>query len=80
MHGEENRWHSELKAVLAAVAVLALLCVALIAQALVSTGAMVAILGRSAEALMTVSEFSRDELAARCGLRRRSVPMALRML
>ena len=45
MRGEEKRWHSELRAVLAAVAVLALLCVALIAQALVSTGAMMAILG-----------------------------------
>ena len=45
MHAHEKRWHSELRAVLAAVAILALLCVALIAQALVSTGAMIAILG-----------------------------------
>lgn len=45
MHGEEKRWHSELRAVLAAVAVLALLCVALIAQALIGTGVMMAILG-----------------------------------
>ena len=44
MDRHEKRWHSEVKALLGAIAVLALLCVALIAQALWSTGAMVAIL------------------------------------
>ena len=44
MNRQEKRWHSEVKAFLGAVAVLGLLCVALIAQALWSTEAMVAIL------------------------------------
>ena len=44
MDRQEKRWHSEIKAFFGAIAVLALLCVALIAQALWSTGAMVAIL------------------------------------
>jgi hypothetical protein len=41
----ESRWHAEVKAVLAAIAVLLLLCVALIAQTFWGNGAMVAILG-----------------------------------
>jgi hypothetical protein len=44
MDSREKRWHSEVRAVLGATAVLALLCVALIAQALIGTGSMVAIL------------------------------------
>lgn len=44
MDHHEKRWHSEVKALLGAIAVLALLCVALIAQALWGTGAMVAVL------------------------------------
>jgi hypothetical protein len=44
MDHQEKRWHSEVKAFVGAIAVLVLLCVALIAQALWSTGAMVAIL------------------------------------
>ena len=45
MKREEKRWHSEVKALAAAVAVLALLCVALIAQTFWGNGAMLAILG-----------------------------------
>ena len=42
MERQEKRWHSEVRAALSAVAVLALLCVARSAQALWRTGAMVA--------------------------------------
>ncbi len=45
MEREEKRWHSEVKALGAAVAVLLLLCVALIAQTFWGNGAMLAILG-----------------------------------
>jgi hypothetical protein len=41
----ESRWHAEIKAILAAVAALAVLCVALIAQTFWGNGAMLAILG-----------------------------------
>jgi hypothetical protein len=44
MEREEKRWHAELKAFLVAVAVLLLLCVALIAEAFWGTGPMLAIL------------------------------------
>jgi fatty acid desaturase len=40
----ESRWASELRALLAAVAVLGILCLALIAEALWGNGAMLAIL------------------------------------
>ena len=41
----ESRWQAEIRAFLAAVAILALLCVALIAQTFWGNGAMLAILG-----------------------------------
>lgn len=44
MEREEKRWHSEVKALAAAIAVLLLLCVALIAQTFWGNGAMLAIL------------------------------------
>ena len=40
----ESRWHAELKALLAAIVVLGILCVALIAEALWGSAAMAAIL------------------------------------